>query len=122
MLSIDSICYFFKANLFQPLFLEICFPSSEAKLQEVLEDFALPSSPQTLRRALLSRNAQGINAEPPPMHRFHQSSSPVASEAWHDICMYIYIYGPHNIYYMCVYMFIYIYTCIFILYIMMYMF
>eukprot|EP00434_Breviolum_minutum_P009777 symbB.v1.2.008610.t1/scaffold541.1/size189716/6 len=51
-----------------------------AKLQEVLEDFALPSSPQTLRRALLSRNAQGINAEPPPMHRFHHSSSPVASE------------------------------------------
>lgn len=114
MLSIDSICYFFKANLFQPLFLEICFPSSEAKLQEVLEDFALPSSPQTLRRALLSRNAQGINAEPPPMHRFHQSSSPVASEAWHDICMYIYIYMVHITYITCVYICSFIYTRVYL--------
>ena len=91
MLSVDTS--FFQSQSFPTPVFRICFPSSEAKLQEVLEDFALPSSPQTLRRALLSRNAQGINAEPPPMHRFHHSSSPVASEAWPG---YMYT-GPYNI-------------------------
>ena len=60
------------------------FPGKpEAKLQEVLEDFALPSSPATLRRALLSRAG---HAEPPPMMReARYSSSPMTSEAWYDI-------------------------------------
>ena len=84
-----SLLNFWEGVQCTSIVLQICvsfvylFPGKpEAKLQEVLEDFALPSSPATLRRALLSRAG---HAEPPPMMReAHYSSSPMASEAWYD--------------------------------------